>query len=313
MRLQRIGAGAILLLVACANRSSCSGRGGASNATGPELAACTAWATHYCDRLAACAPVSLAVDYGDEASCVDRGRPACLSALRAPSTGATPSTVTACAQAYETASCEDVVVGRPPPACRVAGSLPTGAACGDDWQCAAANGAGHCKMAPDEGCGTCAVLGGPRDSCDSDRDCQYGLVCYFTCMAPVAAGEACDGMTRQCQQTLICLDYMCSRPYQAGAACSARADPCDRDHGLYCDPEKKVCSPYAAAEVGAPCGSGILCRASTCMTDDPTETARCVAAADDGARCDPQNGRPCRAPARCQDGVCRALDPSRCR
>jgi hypothetical protein len=328
-----------VVAAACSQRGGCAAATRASAPDARAEEACATWASHHCRRLEACAPVSLAAGYGDLAACVSRQTDVCRSALQAPGTGATPATVEACARAYDTASCEEIDVGRAPPGCATSGSLQAGAACGDDSQCAGADdpaprpGGGlaadtggaaeaaaargsrrrYCQMAADEACGTCAAVGGAGDACDSDRDCEHGLVCYFTCLEPVAEGQPCDGMTRQCAQTLVCLDYRCVRPGAEGAPCTPRADSCDHDEGLFCDLESAKCAHYLVAAPGSPCGAGTLCRAGSCPPGDGTQTSRCVANAADGARCDAADGPFCTPPARCVDGQCVPPRPAGCR
>ncbi len=296
----------VIGLAACSARSPC---GGSSDKAAADKA-CTDWATHYCNRLESCAPLSLQIGYGELAECIDRNKPVCSSVLRAEGTGQTPSRMASCAQAYDTTGCEEVVVAKPPSACAVPGSLPVGAPCGDDSQCPGPNG--YCRMASDDTCGTCAELGPVGAGCYSDRDCDHGLVCYFTCMAPVAAGAACDGITRQCPATMICRDYACVAPGASGAPCNPRADTCDRDRGLFCDPQVRRCSPYALAAAGAPCGTGTTCRAGSCATDPATQKSTCMANAADGADCDPTAGPFCTGPARCVNGTCKVPDAARC-
>jgi hypothetical protein len=301
---------ALLAVGACSGKFGRAGCGiGGSRAATDGEAACQKWATQLCGRLDACAPVSVDVDYGDVAACIARNVPPCVSSLAANGTGRTLASVLACAASYDTASCDDVVVGRPPPSCRVPGTLPGGARCGDDAQCAGPQS--YCRIAPDATCGTCAALGESGAPCASDRDCESGLVCYFSCMAPVGLHEPCDGMTRQCPQTLVCLDYECVAPAALGAPCEPRADPCDHDHGLFCDPRARVCARYATADARAACGGGAICRNGTCGTDEGTE-ATCVPNASDGMSCDPAGGPSCIAPARCVGAKCRMPEPARC-
>jgi hypothetical protein len=312
---------ALMALAACSGRSACSSGARGSNASrAASDQACAAWATQYCDRLDFCAPLSVEVAYGDVARCIDRNRPLCTSALEANGTGSGPASLEACARAYDAASCDDVVVGRAPASCKSTGTLPQGAPCGDDSQCAGAGS--YCHTSAAQACGTCATLGAAEAPCESDKDCEYGLVCYFTCMPPVTLGAECDGMTRQCPQTLVCYDYVCVAPAPVGAGCKPRADACDRDHGLFCDPHARVCARYAVADVGAPCGAGTICKGSSCesmngptMGDpglaDPAST--CAAYARDGAKCDATSGPSCTPPAGCVRDVCQMPEPSTCR
>lgn len=306
MRIRVGWAWAIIGLAACSGRSSCVGlrRGSVADE------ACADWATHYCNRLEACAPLSMQIGYGELAACIERSKPVCLSALKAQGTGQTPSSVESCARAYETDACEEVVVAKPPSACTVPGSLPIGAPCGDDSQCAGPNG--YCRVASDETCGRCATLGAMGAGCYSDRDCEHGLVCYFTCVAPVAPGAACDGMTRQCPASMVCLDYACVHPGAPGTTCDPRADACDRNQGLFCDAQDRRCVPYTLAAPGAPCGTGITCRAGSCSTNPSTQTSTCIANAADGESCDATSGPFCAAPARCVEGICKVPDAAYC-
>jgi hypothetical protein len=136
------------------------------------------------------------------------------------------------------------------------------------------------------------------------------LVCFFTCMEPVAEGAACDGMKRQCPETLVCFNYKCSPPARQGAACNPNADNCERDRGFFCESQKKVCTPYAMAGVGSACNGGIICKAGQCA--DAPAMSKCVANANDGAQCDTRKGPGCSAPARCVAGLCKLPDPASC-
>jgi hypothetical protein len=301
----------VVVMAACATRSPCSRScGDNSNAAALQDEACTDWATHHCKRLETCAPISVSIDYGDRDTCIVRNKLVCASALQARGTGATPSTVKACALAQDSASCDDIVVGRAPEACHVSGLLGPGAACGDSSQCAGPRA--YCRMTADATCGGCASLGDVGAACDSARDCQYGLVCYFTCLRPVVEGDMCDGMLRQCPETLICLDYKCVAPARQRAPCSPNADQCDHDHGFFCHPEEKVCAPYAVADVGALCSGGTICKRGACLPDETTDTSRCVASVPDGANCDATHGPTCLAPAKCVNGQCRLPKAAAC-
>jgi hypothetical protein len=302
---------AVVALAACASPGRCSrscGERNASKALGDE--ACAQWATHYCKRLESCAPISVSIDYGNVEDCIARNRPVCASALQAQATGATASTMTSCALAYDSASCDDVVVGKTPQACHAPGLLGAGAPCGDGSQCAGPQA--YCRIAADETCGACAPLGDVGAACDSARDCRYGLVCYFSCLRPVPKGDTCDGMLRQCPETLVCLNYRCVDPAPRDAPCAPNADHCDHDRGLFCDPEEKVCSPYAVADVGAACGAGTICKRGACVPDETTAVSRCVASVPDGASCDAIHGPTCLAPSKCVSGQCRAPRATTC-
>jgi hypothetical protein len=298
-----------IALAACSGSKSCA-TGGGGNASAPRAErACADWATRYCKRLESCAPTSVQIDYGDIDTCIARRTLVCSPMLNARGTGMDAPHLETCAQAYDTASCDDVVVSKPPQACNVGGSLPAGAGCGDDSQCSGPEG--YCRIAADQTCGVCATLGPIGAACDSARDCQYGLVCYFTCMAPVALGAACDGMRRQCPETLVCFNYSCTVPAQRGVACEPNGDNCDHDHGLFCDGDKKSCTPYSIADVGTTCDNGTICKGGQC-SGVPGAASKCTANAGDGASCDARNGPNCSAPSRCVAGACKLPDPTTC-
>jgi hypothetical protein len=237
--------------------AACSGPGSVSNSAVGADQACADWAMHYCTRIEFCEPFRLQTVYGDVTRCAARSKPLCLSRLKANGTGAAPGSVATCAQAYDSLTCGDVFIGKPPEACNVPGSLSAGAPCGDNSQCGGKNG--YCNVASGQTCGACATLGPAGANCDSDRDCQYGLVCLLTCMVPVAQGAACDISTHVCPETLACVNSVCSPPTPLGSACSPNADNCDGARGQFCDRPTGVCSQFSIAGIGAPCGNGAAC------------------------------------------------------
>src|SRR5579883_3223773 len=123
-----IGAMAAALAAAC---SSSSGSGGPSADQ-----ACADYAAALCNKINSCSAFLVQVLYPDVASCQSRLQAECASALAAKGTGASPGDAEACAQAYSPLACNDAFARKTPSACRKAGSVANGGACGDDNQCA---------------------------------------------------------------------------------------------------------------------------------------------------------------------------------
>src|SRR5690349_550234 len=79
--------------------------------------ACAEVVSARCQRLAACSPADLTKRYGDEPTCEARQTLSCLASLSAPDTGATPSTVIACADSLPAVACADFLNGDISDAC----------------------------------------------------------------------------------------------------------------------------------------------------------------------------------------------------
>ena len=87
--------------------------------------------------------------------------------------------------------------------------------------------------------------------------------------------------------------------------------------GLVCN-ATKVCQKIKFAGPGEACGSVngdfVACRASGhCKVAAGQMMGTCLAAADDGAACDPVNGPTCKAVAVCAGGVCTLDDGLSCK
>jgi hypothetical protein len=291
------------VVTACSSPPISSGHGDSSTATG----ACSNWATQLCDRLNACSPFALQLEYGNVTQCVTRNEPVCLNALRAPGTGATPATVGSCSQLYATTSCYDMTVAKPPQGCTVAGALPAGAPCGDSSQCSGPNG--YCRIADQQTCGVCATLASAGENCTSIRDCEYGLDCLLTCHSTGQLGAPCDGQTTFCTGSLVCgPSGTCTEPVELGGSCAGQGSVCDGDRGLSCDSKTQVCVEGIALPLGAQCAMPPMdCANGTC---GPKGT--CVPNVADGAACDDTSGLSCSTPAVCINGSCVFPDASEC-
>jgi len=109
----------------------------AACSSGPDAeTACANIAQARCERLMACSATDLQRRWGDVTTCETRLSLACRDGLAATDTGATPDTVTACADAIPDESCPDFLGKDVTDACLPqAGTLATGAACTFDAQC----------------------------------------------------------------------------------------------------------------------------------------------------------------------------------
>jgi hypothetical protein len=304
------------------NQFTAGGDGGTttSNVTGDQ--ACGDNARARCTKLASCAPEQMIVIYGTEGVCETRLKLNCLNAESAPSTGNTPTTTEACAQAIGTESCADYMDDNPPPACAQAkGALPNGQPCSFPAQCQS----GFCALVPGASCGSCADAPQPGDSCSALTTCGNLLTCTTgsqVCSGFAAQGASCT-RTALCGTGLYCVGSTATGAgsclpavEDAGAPCdpSGRTGPgCDRQQGLACNTSSRVCEAVPYAPPGAPCGTinnGLVlcagagnCTATATTVDAGPDAAppasTCVAPADDKSPCDLVAGPFCLTPAHC--------------
>jgi hypothetical protein len=284
--------------------------------------ACTDYAASVCGTYHSCLPFYLQDGYGDVSSCVARRTPPCLSAFLGIGSGATPSSVEACAQAHIALSCSDYLSNKLPAACRtIQGSLPTGAPCGSGWQCAGPNG--YCDV-PQDGeqvCGTCQTLSPAGGRCTWDSDCQDGLRCpsggNTTCVVPGRLGAPCD-FSRPCAGTLVCVNGGCATQPSAGAPCdeiAGASDQCDAfegfAQGLYCDGSH--CAQSTIGTAGHDCAGPVTSGVVRCVDFGGCTSApgHCPTVVSDGAQCGPS--AVCQPPSECVGGICVPPDAATCR
>ena len=294
------------IVAACSSSSSVS----------PQQA-CNDLGTSICNKLEACSPYGLGATYGDVTTCVTRSALSCPSAITATGSGATAANVEACAQAYASTSCADLLDKGTPSACAVQGTLPAGTPCGSDVQCSGS--AGYCKFTSGS-CGVCSTRSAAGGSCAASNDCQPGLTCQLgtgatgSCVTPGAQGAPCSP-AQPCQASFVCLNAACSTPLAAGAACNPVTNGCNGAMGYYCS-AASVCAQVQTSAAGGACGfsaSGVTtCTKATCKVGTGA-TGTCEALANDGAACDPVNGPSCLSPASCVNGVCTIANPASCK
>jgi len=315
----RLGTRAAWHVVVLAAMAGCSSESNGSAATAAQ--ACADFADAKCQKLQSCAPFLVQRDFGDLATCTARFELECPSGLAANGSTLMPGALDTCAHAFQAESCSaylaDYASNDNPPACAFSGSLPLGAACADDDQCAS----GFCRHLASKGCGVCGTRSPVGGACGSASDCERtGLTCVGgSCVVMALLGEACDPTTRPCTALLYCpIGGTCVGLLGQGGTCNPNVGTqCDSNRGFYCS-LISVCTETPISAVGDPCGSSAdgavtLCGASGfCRTDDGSTLGTCEAAAPEGAACDAVAGPSCMPPAACLDGVCIIFDPATC-
>jgi hypothetical protein len=197
---------------------------------------------------------------------------ACQNTVALPGSGVTPAALEACAAALNTLPClaaPDMVgallYGSASflAACNFVGTLPEGAPCNEDFQCASALCSGAHQTLGTEGplpptCGTCAPTAAIGEPC-SGGGCGPGAICSgaSVCVAVTygALGAKCDG---------------------GGSLCGP---------GLFCDTQAGQCVSIPA-NVGNPCNSSVgcapplVCRGSPATCQQPAVDGSCSADQD---------------------------------
>lgn len=265
-----------------------------------------------CERLNSCSSIALQMLFGDLKTCKERQILECRDAYKALGTGLTQATVTACSQALEGASCEQIIEENLP-ACRTPGQRANGEACGTDDQCKSE----YCSNT-DAQCGVCADRLKAGVTCTSDDDCQSGMVCNKAskCAIPSAGGTACSE-TQPCKIGYYCRAGSCAASVtKAGGVCDD-ANSCDLVQGLFCNLQAGRCQSVQMAQAGSTCGfkseEVILCSAGNCELSGVGTTGICSALAKDGESCGAAaSGVECMYPARCVAGRCKLPSSAAC-
>jgi hypothetical protein len=302
------------------------GAGCGSGGSSVSLAtACTDLATSQCGMQQSCDPRGFEVAFADLASCVARLQLPCPIIASAPGSGYSAGSIESCATAMASTSCADFLNNVGPTACRIRGSLPLGAPCVDDAQCAGVDN--FCSM--NGRCGVCAPRKPLTDvndpfafgSCARNEGCQDSLVCTLSlCAQPLPAGATCD-LTHPCQWPSACVGTTCGpATLGAGAPCDLYASGCDPNQRLVCaDEDIDVCIQIPAVHRGEVCGlmgnlvtqclDGMICDV---LSGDYLGT--CQPPLADGAPCDDAATvyDRCQPPASCTDGFCNLIEPLAC-
>jgi hypothetical protein len=268
--------------------------------------------TAYCAKLNTCAPALVKVGFGTVDECSTRFAIQCKDAVKAPDSGLTATTLSACSTALATATCEDAIY-RKVAACDFMGGRGNGMACGANAQCTS----GYCSQGSDA-CGVCSALVGAGTKCEIADDCEPGLDCSSDghCVVPGAAGTNCTA-TQPCKYGTYC------KPATPGAetgscvnTANAPGVDCNKDYaascnlllGIFCDGNTGKCANLGFAANGDPCGlvagKFVLCAKGDCAyPDDLATQGVCGALAADGASCSATTA--CEDPAVCVQGKCK--------
>jgi hypothetical protein len=168
----------------------------------------------------------------------------CENQMALAGSGVTVASLTACTSALDASGCE--FPDGPPEACDFHGSLPGGATCTDDIQCAS-GWCPHDVLISPEGplsvpkCGTCAPValigqacgtGTPLSACEAHSLCalatpQDASVAGYQCLAITEGdlGSTCDDLGAKCKPGLYCAaqTQQCTALGQVGATCGEGA------------------------------------------------------------------------------------------
>jgi hypothetical protein len=265
---------------------------GGSTGDGPATdgsfaSACAAYASAFCAQDLACFPFYFKNGtFGTTQTCLDVVTTRCVDESSAPGSTWTVAQRIACASTQTT--CDAVWWNTPAP-CRAPGTLPLGAPCMHDTQCASTLCGGKASYGA---CGTCQAAGALDAGCDrtqTDNPCAQGLVCADVCQAPSFQGGPCPSSEAS----------RCVAPAAQGAACS---DSSDCVGGLTCIGLKCV----QKQPTGQPCGWTLDC-AGEALCDNGQCTA--VTYATTGMPCSTtaQIGPPCLAQDLCVGQCARRL------
>lgn len=145
---------------------------------------CKAWATAYCAKAGACGHLAAKIM---GAACEARMTGACEAHVSAPGSGYTKQALATCTSALPTMTCSE--------GCAFVGTLPLGADCAFDDQCASA----ACDASGVK-CGECVVApkAAPAPKAGLGEVCDEGGKTAPDCDAQI--GLWCDGVTKRCAE-----------------------------------------------------------------------------------------------------------------
>ncbi|HMJ51641.1 MAG TPA: hypothetical protein VK540_06175 [Polyangiaceae bacterium] len=275
-----------------------AGGTGGGDASPPDAAvdeqqACTNFADTFCSRLQTCSAFVMSVLYGDVATCKQRWFLNCRPNFGVTGTSASAAKTNGCTQTLPALACDKFLLGDFGTACTASpGTLPQGAACGDDAQCATT----FCARSATSLCGTCQPATNPGDPCPQGS-------------CSVSTNTVCreDGTT-------------CIKPKTGpvGAACVGQEE-CDVGHQVGCNTANRKCVALTLAASGGQCGANSVVATSiaVCSAGGTCTLAlagRCTAFAADGQTCSTADtGAHCMQPAKCVGGRCAVPDPGSCK
>jgi hypothetical protein len=288
---------------------------------------CASLASGTCAKEQACVPALFHFVFSDLSTCTTLVERQCEASLAAPHTGATPALAAQCGQAFAAVNCEQFLANGPAVCQPHGGTIQTGGACGDPWQCAS----GRCLVTTGQ-CGKCVDAVQAGGVCTtSDSECADGLACSSidssgvgTCIALVPLGETCTpaqpcaGLGFCDLPTASASTGTCRKPPEAGESCAGPGMICDYFKGAECNPSTNVCQNIAAiVQPGAPCGwiGGQFIECNGICPLDSSNTGSCAAfdpSAAEGQPCSETPPVNCDLGLKCVGGVCTIPDPALC-
>jgi hypothetical protein len=329
---------AIFAPIGCTNEESLGGRSDAGAGAGSFVEACQSYRTASAVRATRCRSNEGVPETFDET---------CQRLMAAPGMRLVPDRPSACAAKFSTLPCdqtdediEECVFWEQK------GTLPNGAACALDGQCASGSCAGSfvggstgmtcgtCQPFAEvgEACGPAECISGAFCSsngeaagsceryldegepcvgpnagvCDDTRNVFCDLEGTATCRRAPMAGEACDSK-RPCSGPLTCIENTCALPRGDGESCAS-----DTECGMafLCDAITKRCVDRNRIPVGKPCPDDDAAR---CERGSTCYLKTCVKELAPGASCE-RGGPPCAAYYYCGPAnTCQPLDPAACK
>lgn len=306
MRDHRVSVHWLLALVAACAMACGSEEATETADTGPIETPCAEYATARCTAMQTCTPALFELDYGTSASCQSQLSDWCMHVGKLPGVKLGPKSIGACASSFAGMSCDEYQSRRDDPLCASApgGTLATGAACVDGYQCASR----ACFLAAGDTCGTCQSALKSGDGCRTSMECPTSTSCVgYKCVATAGVGEACDSAT-PCSGWLMCAGGVCTMSPMPGEACLEGI--CNNRLATTCEGE--TCESLPMAAEGEACGnvSGqtVYCSGGgTCSSQD-----ECSGPVPEDRPCSEAAGRGCLLPAVCVDDWCKVPDPSAC-
>ena len=322
--------------------SNTGGTGQNTGGDGQAVAACQALVDAQCNQYATCAPWLW--NERQQAACLARKDICFKFGLSGISFGVNIiDTLDNCKQVISAKTCDEFrnESGCPNSSYKddtdIVGSLPNGASCLAQNQCAS----GWCKGASDylnEGsdvvCGVCSDPLGEGGSCCVDKcgiewaPCKSPLVCSSyrgKCVKGAAEGEKCSTSvdpttlsTTPCAAGLTCTSSICKPQKSADPPLSSpvgkkEGENCSSSSGERCESflfcKQGKCEKYTLSAVGQPCDvsvgqfceDGLICASGVCSYGGSPDV---------GEPCD--DAHKCGSGVTCLEGVCHIVSPPKC-
>jgi hypothetical protein len=321
----RLGVAAVTLVtLACTAESGDT----EPDALAERLASCRELSAVECATRALCRNATFANEYGTQEECVARRSKLCVGTWFASGSLAGPGDVRACAKALDRSNLQteercttwwsEELLRTTPDACKIAGQLNDGDDCVSASQCKSQS----CR--PASVCGSCGLLGTSGADCVADDECDQNLACASSKCGNYVSKNGDCGPSAPCGPDYGCDLGRCVTRRGVGEACDPVGNVCRLwGEELGCSTVTETCTPLAVRGEAEDCGQlddGTVAQCThgfTCLADQSPERGVCVPLIEDGLSCAPTGAfvfsGPCRAPARCIDGLCQLRIGAACR